>query len=119
MPIPPDSVATNLGAGTAAMHLDSLAIPDYHDIFNSLGATQPPVPPTPSTVSFDVRWQGTSKLAKLADATNHFTGLFRNSPATITWSASQPATHFAFTSAAPSTTVSGVIGRERNGTFFK
>jgi hypothetical protein len=120
MPIPRAAVNANLGLATASMRMTHLAIDDYHDIFNSAGITQPPIPPTPSTVSFDVRWRGRAAPAKLRDATNHFEGRFIDSTATIEWSASQSASHFAFVSgpASDSTTVSGVIGRERNGRFF-
>jgi hypothetical protein len=120
LPIPRERVSFNLGKATASISLDNLAMPDYHDILNSLGATKPPVPPVASTVSFDVRWQGKAKRVGLRDTTNHFSGLFVDSTATIVWSASQPATHFTFASgpAASSTTISAVMGRERNGRFF-
>jgi hypothetical protein len=113
-------VAIDLDAATAAMRLDNWAQPDYTDILNSAGVTDPPLAPIPSTVSFDVRWRGKAAPAHLRDAAQGFVGLFIDSTATIAWSASQPSTNFAFTSApaASSTTVSGVIGRERNGRFF-
>jgi len=115
-------VAIALDAATAAMRLGNWAIPDYTDILNSAGVTKPPLAPIPSTVSFDVRWrrQPGATLVPIRDATNGFVGQFIDSLATIAWSAQQPSTHFAFTSApaSSSTTVSGVIGRERNGRFF-
>ena len=42
------------------------------------------------------------------------------SQATIAWSAEEPAQHFRFVSdgAETTTTVGGVMGRERNGKFF-
>jgi hypothetical protein len=103
------------------MRLDHLAMPDYHDFFNSIGLTQPPLPPTPSTVSFDVRWRGKAAPVRLRETSDHFSGRFIDSTATIAWSARQPSTQFAFVSAPAnaSTTISAVIGRERNGRFFK
>ena len=118
MAIPRTGVDFNFGQATAAMRLDNVAIPDYHDIVNSLGATQPPIAPTPSAVSFDVRWRGKAAPVQLRDTTNQFTGRFIDSTATIVWSARQPTTHFAFVSAQDSATISAVIGRERNGRFF-
>ena len=61
-----------------------------------------------------------AKRTRIRDATNHFTGTYVDSNATIAWSATQPKTGFTFASdpAAKITTVSGVIGHERNGRFF-
>ena len=63
---------------------------------------------------------GQNVVEWLTDSTNRFTGEFADSTATIAWSASQASTGFTFTSdpALGSTTVSGVIGHERNGKFF-
>lgn len=117
-PFPRSGVSLDLAAGTARMHADHMPMPDYTDIFNSAGFTQPPIPPIPSIVSFDVRWTAKSKTpTPISDAINHFSGKFIDSNATIVWSASQPGFTFA-TDTAPSTTVSGVIGHERNGRFF-
>jgi len=98
-----------------------MAVPDFTDIFNSAGFTKPPIPPIPSFVSFDVRWTAKpgAQLTRIRDATNHFTGTFIDSNATIVWSANQPKTGFTFaTDTAKTTAVSGVIGHERNGRFF-
>jgi hypothetical protein len=120
MPIPRDSVSTNLGAGTASMRLHDLSIPDFTNILNAVGALNPPIPPIDSTVSFDVRWHGKSAPQRVRDAENHFAGVFIDSNATIAWSANQPSTNFQFVSAAAdtSTTVAAVIGFEHNGRFF-
>ena len=119
-PIPRDSVEMDFDDRTARMHLRDWAIPDFTDIFNSAGLTQPPLAPMPSTVSFEVRWRGKAAPMPIRDTTNHFVGQYIDSNATIVWSAEQRSTHFAFTSdgAETTTTVSGVIGRERNGVFF-
>jgi hypothetical protein len=116
---PRSGVSIDLDAGTARMHANNMPVPDYFNILNSTGFTQPPIPPIPSVVSFDVRWKAksTAKLTPISDATNHFSGKFIDSNATIVWSASQTGFTFA-TDAAPTTPVSGVIGHERNGRFF-
>lgn len=77
-------------------------------------------PPRPSTVSFDVRWRGKAAPVRLRDTTDHFSGQFIDSTATIAWSARQPPKRFAFVSASASTsaTISAVIGREPNGQFL-
>jgi hypothetical protein len=98
----------------------NVGIKDFHDILNSLAPPPPPIAPIDSVVSFDVEWQAKSGLTQIRDATNQFVGRFADSSATISWSASQRSTGFEFTSdaASTSTTVSGVIGHERNGKFF-
>jgi len=102
------------------MRLTNWPQPDFTDIFNSAGVTKPPIKPIPSLVSFDVHWRGKAAPTRIRDTTNNFVGQFIDSLATIAWSARQQSTNFAFTSAAASTskTISGVIGRERNGSFF-
>jgi hypothetical protein len=118
LPVPRNSVAIDLDAGTAAFQMTNLAMPDFHDIVNSLS---PNPTSTPGFVSFDVRWQATSGLMTLRDASVGFTGEFRKSTATIWWSANEPAQQFQFESdpAATSTTVNtAVMGHERNGRFF-
>lgn len=119
-PIPRESVKIDLEDRTARMHLSDWAVPDFTDIFNSAGLTQPPLAPIPSSVSFDVRWRGKGAPVHIRDTTNHFVGEYIDSTATIVWSAEQRSTHFAFRSddADTTTTISGVIGRERNGVFF-
>jgi hypothetical protein len=120
LPIPRESVDIDLDDATARFHMEHLAIPDFFDFLNAVGASSPPVPPAHGAVSFDVRWQGTKPLAHLRDAVNGFVGDFMHSQATIAWSAEEPSRHFRFVSdgAEKSTTISGVIGRERNGAFF-
>ena len=69
-----------------------------------------------------MRWRGlpNATVTPIRDPANGFVGRYLNSSATISWSALQPSTNLAFMSDAreTSTTVSGVIGRERNGLFF-
>jgi hypothetical protein len=122
-PFPASNVAINLGQGTASMQATNLAIPDYHDIFNSLGFTNPPIPPVPGTVSFTVNWMAfgpPTQLPNKSTPTTGFSGLYYNSNAQVWWSASEPAANFQFVSdsASTSTTISGVIGKEKNGKFY-
>jgi hypothetical protein len=120
IPVPSSAVEMRLGEGTARFHMTNLAITDFHDFANSIGSVNPPIPTVPVTVTFDVRWQATKPLAQVRDAVNRFVGEFMHSQATIAWSVEEPAQHFRFQSdpASTSTTVGGVLGRERNGKFF-
>jgi hypothetical protein len=119
---PRGGVSIDLEDGTARLHANHMAVPDYIDIFNSAGFNKNPIPPIPSFVSFDVRWTAKpgAKLTRITNTEKHFTGKFIDSNATIVWSANTPSTGFTYASesAAKSTTVSGVIGNERNGRFF-
>ena len=52
--IPEDSVALNLGRGTASYRLSNFAIEDYGSIGNALSDGSS----APGIVSFDVEWSG-------------------------------------------------------------
>jgi len=105
--------------------MSNLQIEDYHDFFNSIGLVDPPIKVVhDSKVSFDTRWQATGPITPLTvnDTTAQikFRGLFRESQATIVWSAREPSLHFAFaTDDGPQTVVQpAVIGLESNGSQF-
>jgi hypothetical protein len=96
-----------------------MAVPDFHDFANSIGSAAPRIPTTQASATFDVRWQASKRPIPLRDAANGYGGDFMDSQATITWSVEQGAQHFRFaTDGAGTATVGGVIGRERNGSYF-
>jgi len=118
VPIPRQSIAIDLDAGTATFQMTNLTIPDFHDIVNAL--SQNPTS-TSGMVSFATHWHATSGLMALTNTHDGFTGEYRQSTANIWWSAREPSQNFAFESdpAATSTTVNtAVMGHERNGRFF-
>jgi hypothetical protein len=122
-PFPAANVQFNFGLGTASMQATNWAINDYSNIVNSLGDQVPPIPPIPATVSFTVTWTASGPPTKLPNSSNPttgFAGTFRDSSAQVSWSASEPAANFQYVSdpASTSTTISGVIGQERNGKFY-
>jgi hypothetical protein len=114
---PANQVQLNLGKATASMLATNLAISDYHDFFNSIGQVNPPIPVIPSTVTFAINWTGMGEPTELKDPTNGFAGLFIDSNAKLSWSAKQSSFTFVSDPASTSTTISGVIGQERNGRF--
>jgi hypothetical protein len=120
IPVPSSAIEMHLGQGTARFQMTNLAITDFHDFANSIGSVNPPIATVPVTVTFDTRWQATKPLTQVRDATNRFVGELMHSQATIVWSVEEPTQHFRFVSdgAERSTTVGGVLGRERNGKFF-
>ena len=101
--------------------MTNLAIPDWHDFFNSIGASDTPIPPAPASVSFDTHWQAVGPLTRISDPGKGFQGEFRDSEATIQWSAEEPALDFSFVTdpSSPTRTIGAAIGREQNGVFFR
>ena len=57
VPIPDSQISANPGAGRGRYQATDMALPDYHDFFNSI-SPNPPIPAVASHVSFDVRWAG-------------------------------------------------------------
>jgi len=104
-----------LSDGSAEFALDSLEIMDHHDLVNSLTRG----PSIPATTSFDVRWSGVKRRFRVQDAANGFEGTFVETAATIEWVSSDEHVFFVSDPADTSTTVAAVLGRERNGVFFK
>jgi hypothetical protein len=79
----------------------------------------------PATVSLDIEWSGVKRKVKVRDAKVGFAGLFKETGATMTWSASQKSQFdsnhgFEFVSDPANTTKTNFaqIGHERNGVFF-
>jgi hypothetical protein len=103
-------------------------VSDYHDGFNALGLVDPPIPPVPSQVSFDVRWAGNGPRQMIRDDTYLFTGEYVASPTTISFTAfsdhggviyrSDPRGQFNPTVEDGGAGVPAV-GLERNGVFFR
>jgi len=107
------------------MHIDSLPIPDSHDLANNLtgghGLLNPPIPPiapVPATVSFDVEWTGEISRETVVNEAQNFRGDFIKTGSTIKWSSNQNGFYFDSEDPNPSRLVGAVIGRERNGVFF-
>lgn len=105
-----------------------MPVPDFHDFFNAVGLSTPPVPPIPSHVSFDVRWPGRGDRQQIRDETFGFTGRYVASATTISFTAfndrggviyrSDPGGQFN-----PTVDQGGAglpaVGFERNGVFFR
>ena len=111
-----DGDETDRESLSAALRVANLAIEDYHMRGNALvdGSS------VDATVSFDVRWSGIKQRLNIRNSQLMFTGSFVEDMATIVWSA-KTADGFAFTSDGEQTSSSSfaVIGRERNGVFFR
>ena len=100
---------------------------DYHDGFNALGLRDPPIPPVPSHVSFDVRWAGGGDPQRIHDDTYLFRGEFVPGPTTISFTAFNDRGGVIYRSDHrgqynPTVEEGGAglpaVGFERNGVFF-
>ena len=107
------------------MHAEGLAVPDAHDLANSLTNGQglsnpliPPVAPVPAAVSFDVQWVGEISRATIVNEAQNFRGEFIKTGSTIKWSSVQNGFVFESEEPNPARNVGATIGRERNGIFF-
>jgi hypothetical protein len=118
-------VKVHLGAGKSSLSVRDFAETDWKTSGNSLSQGKLLGPGVPATVSFDVEWSGVKRKVKVRDAKVGFAGLFKETGATMTWSASQKKQFdspdgFTFVSDAAKTTIThfAQIGHERNGVFF-
>jgi hypothetical protein len=73
----------------------------------------------PGHVSFDVRWLGGGPRSHISDAAFGFTGDYVAGDVRIAFTARDDGTGVVYRSdPAGQTTISGGVGRERNGVFF-
>jgi len=120
MAVPRNSVDVLFGSGQAAFRLTTQMFDD-HDIQSSLTEIFPPGFPQIAEVTFNVKWSGILDRQHVRNEAQDFEGDFIQTGATIEWSAANPSSGFQFTSgpANPAGVVGAVIGRERNGVFFR
>jgi hypothetical protein len=76
-------------------------------------------PTVPATVSFDVTWGPPLARATLRDEAQGWAGEFVETESRIAWSARQEGFAYQSDPIGTSTSVWGVIGRERNGVFLR
>ena len=106
----------NPGSGKARMGLTNLEIEDYHNLGNALSDG----PSVNAKVSFNCQWNHviTTRQIRNPDPLQRFTGTFRQTQATVKWSASESG--FSFHSDPPETSIAlfAEVGEEHNGVFF-
>jgi len=109
------AVHVHPGNGRATLKLKNLELEDYHDINNALADG----PSIDGIASYRAEWHGGHHKVRIHDPSQGFEGDFIEGKATIEFSASND-DGFRFVSdrASTSTTVSAVVGKERNGVFF-
>jgi hypothetical protein len=119
-------VAVQFAAGKAEMRVDNLSLADYGNLANATGANFQTAF-DPAVVSFDVVWdRPITRRVSVPDGTlgNHYAGEYVEDQVTVTWSGTNLATGFSFTSN-PGTFATSFhdggfaeLGHERNGTFL-
>jgi hypothetical protein len=120
------------GRARARLRVRELEMFDDHDLANSLTSglglpgdlgfpypAIPGVPAVPATVSFDVEWSGVIDSARVRNAAQGFEGTFFQTGCTIKWSARQRGFRFQSEDPDPTRNQIAIIGRERNGVFFR
>lgn len=75
-------------------------------------------PTVPGRVTFDVQWMATGPVTPMRNDDHGYAGDFRQSRATVAWSAATDTSEFVSAPAATSKSVFAFIGRERNGVFL-
>jgi hypothetical protein len=117
IPIEDSQLSVSPGSGAARFRADNLAIPDFHDFFNSI--SQNPVS-VASHVSFDARWLGGGTKTKIHDTKFGYEGEFVDGPVTIEFTARQDTSSVEYRSSPDGQrTFSAGVGHERNGVFFR
>ncbi len=109
-----ETVQDESGQATASFNVTDLPEQDFFNLANALhdGSS------VAATVSFSMRWVGTSSPIEFTNAAQGFTGTFTLSTVTIEWSARTTGFQFVSDPADTSVTVAGIMGEERNGVFF-
>lgn len=115
VPVPTEAVRIHLASGRAALRVARRRISDFGNLLHALRGD----PSEPAEVSFDVRWGDVIQRLDLRDEDVGFEGHFVENHAAIEWSARQEGFEFVSDPMDTSQTVFAVIGRERNGAFFR
>ena len=115
IPFSPDGAHIDLGAERASLVANDFDLPDFHDVKSALEGG----PSVPATVSFNLQWSGVVRRLRITNETDGFTGFYIEDRATVECSAEQEGFRFVSDPASTSQNVYSVIGRERNGVFFR
>jgi hypothetical protein len=120
-------VSVQYAAGKAEMRVNNLALDDYHFLGNAIGPNfDNPATQDDAVVSFDVVWSGPiTRRLTVTDGTlgNNYAGNYVENQATVTWTGTNLATGFSFTSD-PGTFATSFfdggfaeLAKEQNGIF--
>jgi hypothetical protein len=113
--LPPAGVRADVARGTAMMRASNLPMPDYHDVESSLKDG----PTVPAIVSFDVEWSTVIARAARRNEAETWGGEYVETESRIAWSARQEGFAYQSDPLGTSTSVWGVVGRQRSGVYFR
>jgi hypothetical protein len=127
VPIDDSDVSVQYAAGKAEMRVNNLALDDYHFLANAIGPNfDNPAAQDDAVVSFDVVWS--TPITRRVGVTNgtlgnDYAGNYVENQATVTWTGTNLATGFSFTSN-PGTFATSFfdggfaeLAKEQNGIF--
>lgn len=114
-PIPRESVQVDLQRGTATMRMTQVPMRDQQNITNALNHG----PSIPATVSFAVRWRGAGRRRQVRKAQHRFAAQIVANRSTIEWQFEAGDHRVTSDPASTSKNVYSLLGRERNGVFFR
>ena len=117
MPAQDDAIDVEAREGHARLRMRNVRVPDFHDFANAVS----PNPVSESGhASFDVRWRPNGAPVTIHDDTFGFAGRFVPGASTISFTVRDDRSGVVYCSdGGPQITVSGGVGRERNGVFFR
>jgi hypothetical protein len=115
VPFSPDDAHIDLGTESAYLTAKNMALPDFHDVRSALTGG----PSVPATVSFNLQWSGVVRRLRVTNETDGFTGFYIEDRVNAECSAQQEGFRFVSDPASTTENVYSVIGRERNGVFFR
>ena len=94
--------------------LDNFAIPDFHDIVNSLTHGKPV---GTGLVDMTMTWSGGGQVSHVRDASQRFTGRRVTGTSHVSWTVTMGG--FSFTAAeSGQNSLTSEVWKERNGVFF-
>jgi hypothetical protein len=112
--VPATAARADVALGTASLRVSNQAMPDSRDNEGSIVGG----PSVPATVSYEVEWDNPIARATLRNEAERWGGDFVETQSRVAFSARQEGFTYQSDPASTSTTVWGVVGRERNGVFF-
>jgi hypothetical protein len=113
--MPPASVRADVARGTAVMRASNIPMPDARDNEGSIVGG----PSVPAIVSFDVEWSTVIARATRRNEAQVWGGEFVETESRMTWSARQEGFAYQSDPVGTSTSVWGVVGRQRSGVYFR
>ena len=113
--MPPASVRADVARGTAVMRASNLPMPDAHNNEGSIVGG----PSVPAIVSFDVEWGTVIARARRATRPKPGAASTWRPSSRIAWSARQEGFAYQSDPIGTSTSVWGVVGRQRSGAYFR